>query len=228
MTDEMLEVANENRPLVAEKLGYDVVQFRKGYLEQVPVEDRSVDVVTSNCVINLSPDKPAVFKEIWRMLKDHGRVVIADIVSSREVPPRLKINPQLWGECTVGALTEAQFLAMLEKAGFYGLSILKEVYWRSIEGYDFYSVTVRGFKFEKTKGCCFIGQKARYLGPFKSLMDEEGHLFPRNEAIEVCTDTAAKLKHPPYIGSFVVMEPDGTAATLTEASCRPEEGTSCC
>ena len=206
MTDQMLEVANRNRPLVAKNLGYEVVEFRKGYLEVVPVESKSADLVTSNCVINLSPDKPKVFAEIWRILKDHGRVVIADIVSDRPMPAQLKVNPQLWGECIVGALTEEEFLARLEEAGFYGLSILKKAYWKTVEGFDFSSVTVEGYKFEKTTGCRFIGQKAMYRGPMKTAMDEEGHLFPRNVAVEVCTDTAAKLSHPPYAGSFTVCE----------------------
>ena len=81
MTDRMLAVAHENKPIVADALGYDVVEFREGYLENIPVESKSVDLVTSNCVVNLSPDKPRVFEEIWRVLQDHGRVVISDIVS---------------------------------------------------------------------------------------------------------------------------------------------------
>ena len=81
---------------VADALGYDVVEFREGYLEKIPVETKTVDLVTSNCVVNLSPDKPRVFEEIWRVLKDHGRIVISDIVSETDVPPHLKVNPQLW------------------------------------------------------------------------------------------------------------------------------------
>ncbi len=229
MTDEMLKVANANRPVVAANLGYDVVEFRSGYLEQVPVESKFADVVTSNCVVNLSPDKPKVFAEIWRILKDNGRMVVADIVSDRPVPARLKVNPQLWGECTVGALTEAEFLAGLEEAGFYGLSVLKKSYWKAIEGYDFYSVTVLGFKFEKTSGCRFIGQRAIYLGPFKSAMDEEGHLFPRNEPVEVCTDTAAKLAKPPYAGRFIVIASPGPSAVAgPEGAKQSACGPGCC
>lgn len=209
MTDQMLEVARANQPKVAAAIGYDAVTFRKGFLEEIPVDAKTADVVTSNCVINLSPDKPKVFAEIWRILKDHGRAVIADIVSDREVPARLKVNEQLWGECIVGSLTEEQFLAMLEQAGFYGLSVLKKTFWKTIEGYKFFSVTVQGFKFEKTAGCQFIGQRAIYKGPFKATMDEEGHLFPRNVEMEVCTDTAAKLSHAPYAGQFVIVEPSG-------------------
>ncbi len=231
MTDEMLEVANENRPIVAANLDYDVVEFRKGYLEQVPVESKSVDLVTSNCVINLSPDKPKVFAEIWRILKDRGRTVIADIVSDRPVPAQLKVNPKLWGECTVGALTEEEFLAKLEEAGFYGLSVLKKVYWKTVEGFDFYSVTIEGYKFEKSADCRFIGQKAIYLGPMKSVIDEEGHLFPRNVAVEVCTDTAAKLSRPPYAGSFTVLEPNATRIEMTASGIplkAAECGPGCC
>jgi len=207
MTNPMLAVAVENRPLVAANLGYDSVEFRKGFLEAIPVEEKSVDVVTSNCVVNLSPDKAKVFSEVWRVLKDHGRVVIADIVSEREVPPRLKTNPELWGECTVGALTAEGFVAGLERAGFYGIEVLKKAYWKSIEGYPFYSMTVRGWKFEKTAGCVFAGQRAVYLGPAKAFLDEEGHTFPRGLEVQVCTDTAAKLSHPPYAASFNVLEP---------------------
>jgi MoaA/NifB/PqqE/SkfB family radical SAM enzyme/SAM-dependent methyltransferase len=207
MTDRMLAVARENQPRVAAALGYDAAEFREGFLEQIPVESRSVDLVTSNCVVNLSPDKPRVFEETWRILKDHGRIVISDIVSEREVPPSLKVNPRLWGECLVGALTQEAFLAELERAGFYGLEILKRTYWKEVEGYAFFSVTVQGFKYEKTAGCVFRGHRAVYLGPGKAFVDEEGHLFPRNEPCEVCTDTAAKLGGPPYKRMFAVLEP---------------------
>src|SRR6266511_2926701 len=122
MTDPMLGVAGENKAKVAQALGYDAVEFRKGYLEQVPVEERSADLVTSNCVINLSPDKKKVFAEMWRILKDHGRIVVSDIVADRALPPQLKVNVHLWGECISGALSEYEFLAELEKAGFYGVA----------------------------------------------------------------------------------------------------------
>ena len=211
MTDRMLAVAAENQPRVAEALGYDVVEFRKGFLEEIPVKSSSVDVVTSNCVINLSPDKPRVFEEMWRILKDHGRIAISDIVSEREVPPHLKVNPRLWGECLVGALTQEDFLARLERAGFYGLTVLKRTYWKNVEGYDFFSLTVQGHKFEKKAGCVFRGHKAVYLGPGKAFVDEEGHLFPRNEPYEVCTDTVTKLSRPPYREMFAILEPDGEA-----------------
>ena len=226
MTDQMLEVANRNRLSVARNLGYDVVEFRKGYLEDVPVAGGSVDVVTSNCVINLSPDKPKVFSEIWRILKNHGRIVISDIVSEQVLPYHVRANEQLLGECIAGALTEEGFLASLEEAGFYGLSVLNKVPWREVEGYQFYSVTVEGFKYEKRAGCVYLGQRAVYRGPFKAVLDEEGHLFPRNESVEVCTDTAAKLRHRPYADQFTVLSPEGEP-TVNEDSSPSDSGESC-
>lgn len=224
MTDQMLGVANECRSIVADNLGYDAVEFRKGFLEEIPVEDKSVDLITSNCVINLSPDKKKVFSEMWRVLKDHGRIVISDIVSEVEVPSHLRANDRLWGECLSGALTEEQFISYLEQSGFYGLQVLKKVYWKDVENYKFFSVTVRGHKFEKRAGCVFIGQKAIYNGPFKSIIDEEGHLFPRGEAVAVCTDTAEKLLNPPYAGLFIVTDP--TREVQENYSCCADGG--CC
>jgi MoaA/NifB/PqqE/SkfB family radical SAM enzyme/SAM-dependent methyltransferase len=223
MTDRMLDVARQNQARVATALGYDAVEFREGFLEQIPVESRSADLVTSNCVVNLSPDKPRVFSEIWRVLKDHGRTLISDIVSEKHLPAHLKVNPQLWGECLVGALTQEDFLAELERAGFYGLEILGKTYWKDVEGYPFFSITVRGWKFEKTSGCVFKGHRAVYLGPAKAFIDEEGHQFPRNEPYEVCTDTVAKLSSAPYKGMFAILEPGEERAGY---SCCGPEG--CC
>jgi SAM-dependent methyltransferase len=220
MTDPMLGVAGENKERVAQTLGYDAVEFRKGYLEAVPLADRSADLVTSNCVINLSPDKRKVFGEMWRVLKDHGRIVVSDIVADGPLPPDLKVNVHLWGECVAGALPEDEFLAELERAGFYGVAVLKKTFWKEVEGHSFFSVTVRGYKFQKTAGCVFQGHKAVYLGPYASITDEEGHLFPRGEEIVVCTDTVAKLSHEPYKGSFLILEP-GAGPAAFDASCGP-------
>jgi len=224
MTDAMLAVARGYQGQVAAKLGFDVVDFRKGFLEEVPVAERSVDLVTSNCVINLSPDKKRVFSEIWRVLKDHGRLVFSDIVAVEAVAPAQRQDPRLWGECISGALTEDELLAFLERAGFYGIELLSRTFWREVEGYRFFSVTVRAYKFEKRQGCVFTGQEATYVGPYKGVSDEEGHFFPRGAVVAVCTDTAAKLCHPPYVGQFVVTDPDGE--TVSTPCCTPSGG--CC
>ncbi len=232
MTEEMLSVARDCQRAVARRLGYDAVEFRKGYLEKIPAQDKSVDLVTSNCVVNLSPDKSQVFSEIWRILKDNGRLVVADIVADRPVPLNLQAHKDLWGECISGALSEDEFLAGLERAGFYGLALLKKTFWKEVEGYKFHSITVRGFKFEKKAGCSFLGQRAIYGGPYKAVIDEEGHLFPRGEAVEVCTDTAAKLMAAPYADHFAVIEPDGSVVVsggaAREACCVSGSGGSGC
>lgn len=228
MTDEMLRVANGNREAVAEKLGYMNVEFRKGYLEEIPAETKSIDLITSNCVINLSPDKQRVFSEMWRALKDHGRIVVSDIVSMREIPERLKKDEQLLGECIAGSLTEERFLACLERAGFYGIEVLDKKYWKSVENIDFCSVTVRGYKFQKTAGCVYVGQYAVYKGPYKFVIDEEGHVFPRNQAVEVCTDTAAKLSAAPYAGMFMITESDAGPDGISCCSPNVNGGTGCC
>ena len=226
MTDDMLKVASESKITVSENLGYENVEFRKGFLEEIPVENRSVDLVTSNCVINLSPNKRKVFSEIWRVLRDHGRVVVSDIVSGSEIPDHIKNDKQLLGECIAGSLTENGFLSQLEQAGFYGLEALNKTYWKTIEIVDFYSVTIRGYKYEKTSGCVYKGQYAVYRGPFKVIIDEEGHVFPRNQPVEVCTDTAQILSRPPYSGMFTITEPDGNAQE--SFGCSPNGNGACC
>lgn len=228
MTDEMLKVAAECRNIVVQNLGYENTAFYKGYLEALPVVDKSVDCITSNCVINLSVNKAKVFQEMWRVLKDNGRVVISDIVSEKPLPVNITSNPQLWGECIGGALTENEFILTLKKAGFYGLEVLKKTFWKDVEGELVFSVTVRGYKFEKKAGCTFIGQFAVYQGPFEAVADEEGHLFPRGQKVEVCTDTFQKLSQPPYQSLFVFLDADEDARKtfekqkeLTTAYCAP-------
>ncbi|MFQ5589366.1 MAG: methyltransferase domain-containing protein, partial [Nitrospiria bacterium] len=229
MTDQMLREAHAAKTKVVANLGFDNVAFKKGYLEEVPLPDQFADLVTSNCVINLSPDKKQVFVEIWRILKDFGRVVVSDTISEKPVPKGMRANPRLWGECVSGALTEAEYLSKMEQAGFYGLSILKRTLWREVEGYKFFSVVVQGYKFEKKSGCRYIGQYATYLGPMQAVVDEEGHLFPRDHAVEVCTDTAAKLQKPPYQSVFSVTDGTGVTnrnASETEEACATDGG--CC
>ena len=228
MTPAMLRVAREAQATVAKNLGYDAVAFHEGFLEAIPLPDRSVDLVTSNCVINLSPDKRRVFSEMWRVLRDYGRIVVADIVADRAVPAHQRKDPRLWGECISGALTEEAFLLDLERAGFYGVSILTRTLWKEVDGCRFFSITVRGYKFQKRAGCAYLGQTATYLGPFKGVGDEEGHWFPRGEAVAVCTDTAAKLTHPPYAGMFALAGSNDAPASFQALpdGCDPTAG--CC
>jgi ubiquinone/menaquinone biosynthesis C-methylase UbiE len=150
MTDNMLELANQNKA----KLGLTNVEFRKGEIEDLPVEDNSIDVIISNCVINLSPDKDAVFREAVRVLKPGGRFVVSDMVTEGEFPEQLRANVNAWAGCITGALDQQVYLAKMRAAGFadavvesrvsYGLesldsldepsreAITKDVDWSSV------------------------------------------------------------------------------------------------
>lgn len=114
MTPEMIERAR----LAALRLGLQNVEFRLGYLEALPVEDNSVDVVISNCVINLSPDKPQVFRQVFRVLKPGGRISISDTVTNRPVSEERRKDMQDWCGCTSGALPLDEYAEELRKAGF--------------------------------------------------------------------------------------------------------------
>ena len=119
MTPEMLAKARAN----AARLGVTNVEFREGYIEQLPVADGEADVVISNCVINLSPDKPRVFREIYRALKQGGRVSISDIVTSGELPQKVKENMEEWSACVAGALDMNDYAAGLRDAGFVDVKV---------------------------------------------------------------------------------------------------------
>ena len=119
MTDEMLALANENK----RKAGAKNVEFLKGEIEQIPLPDASVDVIISNCVINLSGDKKRVLGEAFRVLKPGGRFAVSDVVVRGDVPPEVKTNMELWIGCVAGALEEQEFLALLRDVGFENPSI---------------------------------------------------------------------------------------------------------
>lgn len=119
MTDEMLELARANQA----KAGVTNVEFLKGDIEHIPLPDNSVDLIISNCVINLSPDKDRVLAEAFRVLKPGGRLAVSDIVVRGEVPQEIKRSIELWAGCVAGALEEGDYIAKLERAGFEGVSI---------------------------------------------------------------------------------------------------------
>jgi SAM-dependent methyltransferase len=119
MTDEMLALARENQ----RKAGLDNVEFLKGEIESIPLPDNSVDVVISNCVINLSSDKNRVLREAFRVLKPGGRLAVSDVVTRGDIPDVLRENLELWVGCLAGALDEADYTAKLATAGFATISI---------------------------------------------------------------------------------------------------------
>jgi ubiquinone/menaquinone biosynthesis C-methylase UbiE len=114
MTPEMIERARVN----AAKIGAANVEFRQGQIEALPVEDATADVIISNCVINLSPDKPQVFREMFRVLKPGGRVAVSDIVTSGPMPEALKNDREAWCECVAGAIPAEDYAEGLRDAGF--------------------------------------------------------------------------------------------------------------
>jgi ubiquinone/menaquinone biosynthesis C-methylase UbiE len=114
MTDEMLALANENRV----KAGVENVEFLKGEIENIPLPDNSVDVIISNCVINLSADKDRVLKEAFRVLKPGGRFAVSDVITKGEMLPEIRQSVLMWVGCVAGALEESQYRKKLEAAGF--------------------------------------------------------------------------------------------------------------
>ena len=174
------------------------------------VAEASVDVVVSNCVLNLvdARSKDQLFGEIFRVLKNGGRAVISDIVCDEVVPLHLQQDPELWSGCISGALTEEGFLAAFEKAGFYGIRILsREVEpWQTVEGIEFRSLTIEAFKGKE--GPCYEGlQAVIYKGPFREVLDDDGHRLRRGERVAVCRKTFEIYSREPYSQFFEKVEP---------------------
>ena len=134
MTPKMIEKAKNN----AKKYGYKNVEFKLGEIENLPIEDNSIDVIISNCVINLSPDKPQVFKEAYRVLKKSGKMFVSDIVLLGELSTKQKNDPDLLSGCVAGALQKEDYLSIINKVGFK-VKILgedKEIYYYFIFVYN--------------------------------------------------------------------------------------------
>ena len=247
MTDEMLDVARRNAPVVAERLGYANVEFRRGRIQDLALDlDRfeaelaaqpvhnlkgllgaesraeelrrtaplvateSVDVVVSNCVLNLveNSDKQTLIEEIFRVLASGGRAVISDIVSNEPIPQGMQEDAELWSGCISGAWTEAGFLEAFEAAGFYGVRILERQAepWRTVEGIEFRSVTVEAFKGKQ--GPCYERRQAViYKGPFKEVLDDDGHRIKRGQRYAVCDKTYKLYQRPPYQQHFEGVPP---------------------
>jgi ubiquinone/menaquinone biosynthesis C-methylase UbiE len=147
MTEEMVDKASS----IARDHGYHNVEFRLGEIEKLPVEDKSVDAIISNCVINLSPDKAKAFREAYRVLKPEGRLTVSDIVSEENVPAEVRSNLDAWAGCIGGALEQREYLRKIKEAGFKDVRVesSKDFY---VEGEasqpptKFLSITVRAFK----------------------------------------------------------------------------------
>ena len=135
MTDEMLALARENQ----RRAGVENVEFLKGEIEDIPLPENSVNVIISNCVINLSADKDKVLAEAFRVLKPGGRFAVSDIVVRGGVPPEIRRNLELWGGCIAGALDEDDYRAKLESAGFEAIDIEPTRVYRAEDAREFLS-----------------------------------------------------------------------------------------
>jgi arsenite methyltransferase len=135
MTDEMLALANENK----RKAGAENVEFLRGEIEHIPLPDNSVDVVISNCVINLSSDKAQVLREAFRVLKPGGRFAVSDVVTRGEIRPEIRKNVLLWVGCVAGALDEEDYRAKLAAAGFEGIEVEPTRIYRAEDAREFLS-----------------------------------------------------------------------------------------
>lgn len=178
--------------------------------ERPLIPDSSVDLVISNCVLNLVPeqDKPGLFREIHRVLKPGGRVAIADIVSDEPVPEHLKQDPDLWSGCISGAFEEQELLRVFTEAGF--LAVRYDTWaaepWKVIDGIEFRSVTLTAVKGAGTP-CLDLGQAVIYRGPYAVVTDDEGHVYPRGERMAVCERTFRLLTEGPYRDDFIGISP---------------------
>lgn len=247
MNDDMLGLARQYQPEMAEKLGGNRVDFRKGhiqdlslgievveeYLAKQPVTDvasleafqqwqqqirseeplvasASVDLVVSNCVLNLvaESDRTQMIQEIFRVLKPGGRVAISDIVADGPVPDHLKKDKTLWSGCISGAFQEKAFLDAFIEAGFIGAAYDKweEAPWQVVEGIEFRSVTLVAVKPLSAPGG--EGMKAvMYKGPFKEIRTDNGKLYRRGERIAVGNSEYADLMHGTFKKYFIGFEP---------------------
>ena len=174
------------------------------------IADASIDLVISNCVLNLvnEAERRQMIREIHRVLKPGGRVAISDIVSDEAVPETLKADPDLWSGCIAGAFQEQELLTAFVEAGFLAASYDKwdEKPWQVVEGIEFRAVTLTAVKGAGT-ACLDRGHAVIYRGPFASVTDDEGHVYPRGERMAVCERTFQLLTSGPYQEDFIGIAP---------------------
>jgi ubiquinone/menaquinone biosynthesis C-methylase UbiE len=250
MTEEQLSVARRHLDYHAERFGYANVEFQQGYIEDlaaVGVEDGSVDLVVSNCVLNLSPDKPRVFAEIFRVLKPGGELYFSDVFADRRIPDALRSDPVLLGECLSGAMYAEDFRRVLATVGCADarwvsqspMTIDNPDIEAKIGFVGFSSRTIRAFKLALEDQCEDFGQIATYRGtapqhPHAFDLDDH-HRFPTGKPIAVCGNTADMLSMTRYARHFDVIGdktthfglfPCGPADTSTATALAA--GSGCC
>ena len=256
MTDEQLEVAENHRAHHAEVFGFDNVRFIKGYIEKLDelgLEDNSFDIVVSNCVINLSPDKDAVLSEVHRLLKPGGEFYFSDVYSDRRVPEDVRNDPVLYGECLGGALYWNDFVNLGKKHGFADprlvedrpLAVTDPKLSAKIGNIKFFSATYRLFKISELEPECEdYGQAVIYKGSIPDSPDhfelDKHHFIETGKVFPVCGNTWYMLKdtrfeqHFEFIGDFSKHYGifDGCGTTIpydnTNGSADSDSGAACC
>ncbi|GAA4855232.1 methyltransferase domain-containing protein [Luteimonas vadosa] len=219
MTPRQLEVARRAQAAHRDTTGLDNLDFRDGVIEDLAaagIADASVDVVISNCVLNLSSDKSRVLAEVFRVLKPGGELFFADVYGDRRIPPELLDDPVLRGECLAGALYPEDFRRMLARLGVDDhrvvarspVPLLDADIEARIGMIAFESLTVRAFKLELEDRCEDFGQFATYRGdiphhPHRFVLDDH-HVFERDRPMAVCGNTAAMLSQTRYAPHFEV------------------------
>lgn len=223
MTAEQLEVARRLSPSQAQRFGYSVpnVMFHQGYIEDLAslgLQDESVDVVISNCVLNLSPAKEQVFAEILRVLKPGGELYFSDVFADRRIPKELMNDDVLLGECLAGAMYYEDFRRLLAALGVAdvrtlttaAIDVLDADIVRKVGAVKFESRTVRAFKLETLEDRCEdFGQVAIYRGGIDEAVErfilDDHHVFERNKPVLVCGNTAAMLQQTRYGAFFEII-----------------------
>lgn len=256
MTDEQLAVANAHIGYHREEFGYAQpnVEFRKGYIEkldEIGLEDESFDIIVSNCVINLSPDKRAVLEQAYRLLKPGGELYFSDVYADRRVPQALVNDPELHGECLSGALYWNDFISLAKHAGFADprlvedrpLGIGSDAIKAKMGHIGFYSATYRLWKLNDLEPACEdYGQAVVYHGTIphceQRFMLDKHHIIEKGKVFPVCGNTWKMLlqtrfaPHFEFIGNFDTHYGifDGCGATLPFAAEKegPSNSGVCC
>ncbi len=223
MTDNQLAVAERHVESQTTRFGFSKpnVDFRKGFIENlagIGIEDNSVDVVISNCVINLSPEKEKVFSEIFRVLKPGGELYFSDVFTDRRVPDALRRDPVLYGECLSGAMYTEDFRRLMQKLGCLDHRVLSsckiELNNAGLEEkagmINFYSQTIRAFKLDTLEDICEdYGQIAFYKGTIKhaphAFVLDDHHTFPKGKPALVCGNTASMLEETRFADHFEII-----------------------
>ncbi len=222
MTDEQISIARKHLDYHTKKFGFDEpnISFLKCYiedLEEIGIKSNSIDVVVSNCVINLSPSKDRVFSEIFRVLKPGGELYFSDIFSNRRIPQELTRDSLLVGECLGGAMYIEDFRRLLNRIGCADhrfassapIELLNPAIMNKVGKIEFQSMTVRAFKLNLEDRCEDHGQVAMYLGTIQhapnAFVLDDHHTFEKEKYVQVCGNTAKMLQDTRYAEFFKVL-----------------------